>query len=264
MYISYCKVCLGLKIIKLTTLKSTKKEGISMNKVFRVLLVFVLMVTSITTVFADEIITDSNEVLRAYPCDECSNPMVQSNKTMSIFAHDVQIPCGCVDGTPDVGADFKIYYDVYNTYVCSSCGYTLPRNKIGQQIKYWCIEASRFYNPATGQKIGDECLEYKTQNREVGILAEVCSECNRGSLLANNDLILSFYDYTVTSRTVPCKEYPDWRKDEVWKFYFYNTWKCNYCGTLYERNKTQFYEEWGFCAHGGGGKYPLNIINKTT
>jgi len=65
-----------------------------------------------------------------------------------------------------------------------------------------------------------------------------------------------------TSETSPLVLYPDFRTDEVWRYYFYNTYKCNYCGALYERAKTQYYEEWGFCSHGGGGKYPLNVNNR--
>lgn len=235
-----------------------------MKKTCILLLVLIFMFTFDTITFAEDLYhSESNYALRAYPCDNCDSAMVSSSKTMSILTKQRLIVCGCVKGTPGVGSDFLNTYDVYNTYVCSKCGYTLPRDYLGKQEKYYCIEADCYYNPATGQRIGSsygiERLEHKTQNGEISILAEVCSECNRGSLLSSNDLILSFYDYVVTSKTVPCKEFPDWRKDEVWKFYFYNTWKCNYCGSLYERSKTQYYEEWGFCAHGGGGKYPLNI-----
>lgn len=124
--------------------------GYTMKKTFKTILVIVLCISFSYTVFANSM---SDSISRGVVCDKCGGSLYNSNKTMSILINQELIPCGSVYGTPGWGDDFKNTYDVYNTYICSGCGDTIPRNYLSQQIKYYCIEGGRYYNPVTGQKV---------------------------------------------------------------------------------------------------------------
>lgn len=200
---------------------------------------------------------------------ECGGSLYNSNATISIQTGNELIPCGSVYSEIQENCiDRLLSYDIYNTYACNRCSSLYTRDKVGEQVRYWCPSGDRFYNPVTGQSIPEviECEHNQnitsssnTNQHEDGDITPqgVVCYCG-GNLLPSNDLILS-EDYTVLSNTVKCKLYPDWenRKDEVWRYYFYNTHICNSCGEVFPRNKTALYGDWGFCAH-GGGKYPLN------
>lgn len=201
---------------------------------------------------------------------ECGGSLYNSNATISIQTGNDLIPCGSVySEIQENCVDRLLSYDIYNTYTCNKCSSIYPRDKVDEQVRYWCPSGNKFYNPITGQSATEtnKCEHAQNsiyasniaqhENEEIVPLGIVC-ECG-GNLLSSNNLMLSD-NYTVLSNiTVKCKEYPDWenRRDEVWRYYFYNTYICNSCGEKYLRNKTSLYEDWGFCAH-GGGKYPLN------
>lgn len=195
--------------------------------------------------------------------------MYNSNATISIQTGNELIPCGSVYSESQECIDRLLSYDIYNTYACNMCSNLYTRDKVGEQVRYWCPSGDKFYNPITGQSIPEviECEHNQNiissintaQHKDGDITPPgVVCECG-GNLLPSDDLILS-ENYTVLSNTVKCKIYPDWenRRDEVWRYYFYNTYICNSCEEVFPRNKTALYEDWGFCAHGGGGKYPLN------
>lgn len=226
-----------------------------MKKSYKVMLVIVLCIAFSLSVYASDMLKeDYNNTLRGIACDKCGGSLYNSNKTFSDFIYQDVIDCACVQGHPGEN-DFKRTYNVYNTYVCSGCGDVTPRNFIGTQNKYWCPTANAYYNYETGHVLPNRI----NQKQEVILRSSVC-QCG-GYLLPTNTLILS-NNHEIANYTVECKQYPGtFQRDEVWRYYFYNTYTCNKCNEIYERSKTQYYEDWGFCSH-GSGKYPLHIIER--
>jgi len=227
-----------------------------MKKSYQIMLVIVLCIVFSVTVFANDMLREGSiETLRGIACDKCGGSLYNSNKTFSDMINQEIIDCACVEGQPGQENDFKKTFNVYNTYVCSGCGDVTPRDIIGKQYKYWCISAGAYYNYETGHIIPNRLQLVLPEI----LRAQIC-QCG-GSLLPTSTLILS-NDHEIANYTVECKEQPGtFQRDEVWRYYLYNTYTCNRCNELYERSITQYYEDWGFCSH-GSGKYPLHIIDR--